>query len=193
MDGQGEGSSSPRGDDPMRSTSISDKLKNLDTETQELIKSIAAEMFTTMKAQEEMAKAKKEEAKRQAKEEEARRKAKGAETSGGVDPMVADLLKQVLSKLNINQLDSSSSSSKKEYHHVPFNYPPPSMPNYAPTPSGKVPTLTIGNYDEWAEKLSFHLIRLNPSLWELVNVGPTLPKDGEEMTPKSYRELQLNA
>ena len=138
-----------------------------------------------------MEKAQQEEVKRLAEEE--RHKTKGAEASGEVDTVGVEVLKQVLSKLNINQPDSDSSSSKKEYHHVPLNYPPPPLPNYAPTPSGKVPTLTIGNYDEWAEKLSFHLIRLNPSLWELVNVGPTLPKDGEEMTLESYRDLQLNA
>ena len=110
-----------------------------------------------------------------------------------MDPVVLELLKQVAERMNINPNDASSSSSKKEYHRVSFNYPPPPLPNYAPTPSGKVPTLTFGNYDEWAEKLSFHLIGLNPSLWELVLVGPTLPKEGEDTTPEGYRDLQLNA
>ena len=91
MAGHGTDPTDPKVVDPSKSTSISDKLKNLDAETQELIKSIATEMYTCMKAQDEMEKAQQEEAKRLA-EEKARCKAKGAEASGGVDPMVADLL-----------------------------------------------------------------------------------------------------
>ena len=101
MGGQETGPSDPKVVDTTATTSISDKLKNLDPEAQELVKKLAAEMFTAMRAQEEMAKAKQEEDKRLAEEEE-RRKAKGVDTSGGGDPVVAELLKQVLERININ-------------------------------------------------------------------------------------------
>ena len=125
MASQETGSSDPKVVETTWSTSISDKLKNLDPEVQDLVKNLATKLYASLKIQEEKEKAEKAEreaAKREA-EGEARRNAKEVKEQNHGDPVVAELLKQVLNKLNTND-SGSTSNKKKEYHHVPFNYPP---------------------------------------------------------------------
>ena len=49
------------------------------------------------------------------------------------------------------------------------------------------------NYDEWANKMKFHLIGVHPSLLEVVNVGAYQPKEDDEVTQEMIQDLHRNA
>lgn len=84
---------------------------------------------------------------------------------------VEALLDELRRKLTMEQSSSSSPKSQKrpssmeqEYHRVQFDYSRANPPNFSSVPLGKVPILDGLNYDEWAEKMKFHLIGVFPSL-----------------------------
>ena len=65
--------------------------------------------------------------------------------------------------------------------------------NFISVPLGKAPLLDRLNYADWVNKMKMHLIALHPSLWEVVNVGVRMPKNGEDMTPEMMVDLHRNA
>ena len=65
--------------------------------------------------------------------------------------------------------------------------------NFISVPLGKAPLLDGLNYADWVNKMKMHLIALHPSLWEVVNVGVRMPKNGEDMTPEMMVDLHRNA
>jgi hypothetical protein len=67
------------------------------------------------------------------------------------------------------------------------------MLNFSSTPLGKLPTLSELNYDEWADKMEFHLIGVHPSLWAIANIGVCASPPYEEMTPKMMQDMHSNA
>jgi hypothetical protein len=67
------------------------------------------------------------------------------------------------------------------------------MPNFSLVPLKNLPTLSELNYDEWVEKMKYHLIGVHTSLWKIVNVGACKPTEGEEMTPEMMQDLHRNA
>jgi hypothetical protein len=91
----------------------------------------------------------------------------------------------------------ATTSTTREYNQMPFEYPRNSIPfvstNVSSSSLGKVPILEGSNYDEWANKMKYHLFSVHPSLWEIVNVGLIQPKDGGAMTPEWMQDLHRNA
>ena len=91
------------------------------------------------------------------------------------------ILSKLMNKMGMNKEDpppsptKASSSAKQEYHQAPFNYSQNSTPfvasNVSSNSLGKVLILEGSNYDEWANKMKYHLFGVHPSLWEIVNVG----------------------
>src|SRR6266498_4525256 len=65
--------------------------------------------------------------------------------------------------------------------------------NFISVPLSKAPLLDGLNYADWVNKMKMHLIALHPSLWEVVNVGFRMPKNGEDMTLEMMVDLHRNA
>jgi hypothetical protein len=86
-----------------------------------------------------------------------------------------------------------SKSKGNEFHKVQFIYSHNFMLNFSSTPLGKLPTLSELNYDEWADKMEFHLIGVHPSLWAIANIGVCASSPYEEMTPKMMQDMHSNA
>jgi hypothetical protein len=75
------------------------------------------------------------------------------------------ILQRLMKKMNIDQDNQPpppspkkpSSSTKQEYHQLPFDYSRNSIPctstNVSSSSLGKVPILEGSNYDEWANKM----------------------------------------
>jgi hypothetical protein len=63
------------------------------------------------------------------------------------------------------------------------------VPNFSSTPLGKLLTLNELNFDEWGDKMKSHLIDVDPSLWEIVNIVVGKPTLGEEMTPEMMQDV----
>src|SRR5579871_2333623 len=113
------------------------------------------------------------------------------------------ILSRLMERMGMNKEDpppsptKASSSAKQEYHQAPFNYSQNSTPFVAPNISssslGKVPILEGSNYDEWANKMKYHLFGVHPSLWEIVNIGIQLPKEEDVLTPEWMQDLHRNA
>jgi hypothetical protein len=113
------------------------------------------------------------------------------------------ILSRLMERMGMNKHDpppsptKATSSAKQEYHQAPFNYSQSSTsfvaPNVSSSSLGKVPILEGSNYDEWANKMKYHLFGVHPSLWEIVNVGITPPKAGEDITPEWMQDLHRNA
>src|SRR5579859_3128572 len=113
------------------------------------------------------------------------------------------ILARLMERMSMNKQDPSplptkaSSSAKHEYHQAPFNYSQNTTPfvasNVSSSSLGKVPILEGSNYDEWANKMKYHLFGVHPSLWEIVNVGIQLPKEEDVLTPEWMQDLHRNA
>lgn len=75
------------------------------------------------------------------------------------------------------------------YHQVPPNYPPPS----SQYPSSQFQSVHLGkplyfdgtDYPKWAYDMKMHLYGLHPSIWEVVVVGVTPPKNGIPTTEQA--------
>ncbi|KAJ1275481.1 hypothetical protein BS78_05G138700 [Paspalum vaginatum] len=89
----------------------------------------------------------------------------------------------------------SRSSNNKKFTQIPFDYSSLSnaFSNFTSVPIGKAPILDRFNYADWASDMKMHLISLHPSLWEIVNVGACVPKEGEVITPEWMQDLHRNA
>src|SRR5438128_5297172 len=90
----------------------------------------------------------------------------------------------------------SDSSKQQEYTRNSFDYSKMQgnvSSNFTSVPLGKAPLLDGLNYADWVNKMKMHLIALHPSLWEVVNVGVRMPKNGEDMTPEMMVDLHRNA
>src|SRR5205809_6251170 len=90
----------------------------------------------------------------------------------------------------------SDCSKQQEYTRNSFDYSRMQgnvSSNFISVPLGKAPLLDGLNYANWVNKMKMHLIALHPSLWEVVNVGDRMTKNGEDMTPKMMVDLHRNS
>uniref|UniRef100_K3ZMI5 CCHC-type domain-containing protein n=1 Tax=Setaria italica TaxID=4555 RepID=K3ZMI5_SETIT len=75
------------------------------------------------------------------------------------------------------------------YHQVPSNYPPPSSQypssQFQSVHLGKPPYFDGTDYPKWAYDMKMHLYGLQPSIWEVVVVGVTPPKNGIPMAEQA--------
>ncbi|KAJ1253494.1 hypothetical protein BS78_K248900 [Paspalum vaginatum] len=178
--------------------------ENLNPATKETVMELAMKLFKRMRELEDAAK--KEEERKRAEEEAARKKALEEEEEWrkknvyNIDESTLEnMVKEMMKKLQVNQASSSDSKAEskrdkeKAYHCVSFDYSHSTTPTFSLAPLGKVPTLNELNYDEWSNKMQFYLFGVNPSLWEVVNVGIYKPKEDEEMTPKMVQDMRRNA
>src|SRR6266498_3108378 len=117
------------------------------------------------------------------------------------DAMCEKVMIKIMKKMEKQETPSSSpkkstSSKHEEYNRNSFDYS--RMQNNFPSnfilvPLGKAPLLDGLNYTDWVNKMKMHLIALHPSLWEVMNVGVRMPKNGEDMTPEMMVDLHRNA
>jgi hypothetical protein len=82
------------------------------------------------------------------------------------DDLVEPLVSKVMKKVNINTKTSPTKNLSKgnKYHYIQFDYSHNFVPNFSSAPLEKLPTLNELNYDEWTNKMMYHLIREHPSL-----------------------------
>ena len=107
----------------------------------------------------------------------------------------------IMKKMEKEETPSTSpkkfdSSKQQEYTRNSFDYSKMQgnfSSNFISVPLGKAPLLDGLNYADWVNKMKMHLIALHPSLWEVVNVGVRMPKNGEDMTPEMMVDLHRNA
>src|SRR6266540_2463110 len=120
------------------------------------------------------------------------------------EKMAEVMCEKVMAKMmkKMEKQETSSSSPKKasstkrvEYNRNPFNYSRlHNIPhNFISVPLGKAPILDGLNYTDWINKMKLHLIALHPSLWEVVNVGVSMPKSDDEVSSKMMLDLHRNA
>jgi len=87
-------------------------------------------------------------------------------------------------------------SNKTQFHTYAYNHDKipkfPSM-HFNSLNVGKAPRIDGISYTEWVYRMKMHLVSLHPRLWEIVDVGITLPDTGREMTPKEAQDLYHNA
>jgi hypothetical protein len=81
--------------------------------------------------------------------------------------------------------DSSSTTSKrherKKYSKMPLRYP--RISKRAPllsVPLGKPPYFDGEDYCMWSDKMRHHLTSLHESIWEIVEFGAQVPKEGDK-------------
>src|SRR5438128_3656342 len=90
----------------------------------------------------------------------------------------------------------SDPSKQQEYTRNSFDYSRMQgnfSSNFISVPLGKAPILDGLNSADWVNKMKLHLIALHPSLWEVVNVGVSMPKSDDEVSPKMMLDLHHNA
>jgi hypothetical protein len=125
--------------------------EEMDPKVLDLAMKIAEKMFLKMKE---------EHAKKRAKEE-SRRKAEEDKGKGRIeynDDLVELLVSKVMSKVSLTTEGSSTKSKGNKFNKVQFDYSHNFIPNFSSAPLGKLPTLSELNYDEWADKMTSHLI-----------------------------------
>jgi hypothetical protein len=81
--------------------------------------------------------------------------------------------------------DSSSTTSKrherKKYIKMPLRYP--RISKRAPllsVPLGKLPYFDGEDYCMWSDKMRHHLTSLHTSIWDIVEYGAQVPKEGDK-------------
>src|SRR6266540_190844 len=146
-------------------------------------------------ASEEVKKLARRIAKKMAKKKAAKMAKKMAEA------MYEKVMAKMMKKMEKQETPSSSpkkstSSKQQEYNRNSFDYSRMQRnfsSNFISVPLGKAPLLDGLNYADWVNKMKIHLITLHPSLWEVVNVGVRMPKNGEDMIPEMMVDLHQNA
>jgi hypothetical protein len=80
---------------------------------------------------------------------------------------------------------AESTSLKRQEHQlvnqIPFRYP--CIPKHTPilfVPLGKPPQFDGEDYSWWSVKMKRHLYSLHLSIWDIVDLGMTTPKIGDE-------------
>src|SRR6266498_2526619 len=105
-----------------------------------------------------------------------------------MEKVMLDMMKKMEKQETPSSSPKKSDSNKQhEYTRNSFDYSKMQgnfSSNFISVPLGKAPLLDGLNYADWVNKMKMHLIALHPSLWEVVNVGVRMPKNGEDMTPE---------
>src|SRR6266498_486480 len=114
-----------------------------------------------------------------------------------MEKVMLDMMKKMEKQETPSSSPKKSDSNKQhEYTRNSFDYSKMQgnfSSNFISVPLGKAPLLDGLNYADWVNKMKMHLIALHPSLWEVVNVGVRMPKNGEDMTPEMMVDLHRNA
>src|SRR6266540_7499910 len=114
-----------------------------------------------------------------------------------MEKVMVDMMKKMEKQETPSSSPKKSDSSKQqEYNQNSFDYSRMQgnfSSNFISVPLGKAPLLDRLNYADWVNKMKMHLIALHPSLWEVVNVGVRMLKNGEDMTPEMMVDLHQNA
>jgi hypothetical protein len=80
---------------------------------------------------------------------------------------------------------SASATSKrherKKYSKMPLRYPRISKRTpLLSVPLGKPPVLYGEDYSMWSDKMRYHLTSLHKSIWDIVEYGAQVPKEGDK-------------
>src|SRR5438105_2250890 len=114
-----------------------------------------------------------------------------------MEKVMLDIMKKMEKQETPSSSPKKSDSNKQhEYTRNSFDYSKIHgnfSSNFISVPLGKAPLLDGLNYADWVNKMKMHLIALHPSLWEVVNVGVRMPKNGEDMTLEMMVDLHRNA
>jgi hypothetical protein len=79
--------------------------------------------------------------------------------------------------------ESASTTSKryerKKYSKMPLRYPRISKRTpLLSVPLGKPPVFDVEDYSMWSDKMRHHLTSLHKSIWDIVEYGAHVPKEG---------------
>jgi hypothetical protein len=81
--------------------------------------------------------------------------------------------------------ESASATSKrhehKKYSKMPLRYP--RISKHTPllsVPLGKLPVFDGEDYSMWSDKMRHHLTSLHRSIWDIVEYGAQVPKEGDK-------------
>src|SRR5436190_7012743 len=114
-----------------------------------------------------------------------------------MEKVMLDMMKKMEKQETPSSSPKKSNSNKQhEYTRNSFDYSKMQgnfSSNFILVPLGKAPLLDGLTYADWVNKMKMHLIALHPSLWEVVNLGVRMPKNGEDMTPDMMVDLHRNA
>src|SRR6266540_6657599 len=114
-----------------------------------------------------------------------------------MEKVMLDMMKKMEKQETPSSSPKKSNSTKQqEYTLNSFYYSKMQgnfSSNFISVPLGKAPLLDGLNYADWVNKMKMHLITLHPNLWEVVNAGVLMSKNGKDMTLEMMVDLHRNA
>lgn len=88
---------------------------------------------------------------------------------------------------------SACRNSSRGFTQIPFDYSNLSFNHSLSSPHlGKIPQFDGVNYFKWKGSMEEYLMAVNPALWNIVEVGVNIPRDGTPLTQEHGNIIQRN-